>query len=302
MPTGELPDNLVEHLTTEFGDHGHRAVEFLGTAAALLESDEPAPPRRPECIAYCLREALTTLPESSGLRGGGEWRKLSRTVVDAKRRFEQVRQLPGEDADGALRDLLDSIDAMESTHTDKSIHQRRLIEVMVARTGVEPLAVGTNPVSDYQDLIKRSHDSLHGAASLETVEALWDDAVAVLRRLFLPPDARHKDLTWLAALREPTQADVDKLMPLLASPNHLHFFLARVSSPEWLELLEPAGLLDPLPGLAPWPVTAAVERLAGEHAVPLSEFLTRMFEKYRRDARQGAVGCRRCPAAGFCRT
>lgn len=27
-PTGELPDNLVQHLTTDFGDHGQRAVEF----------------------------------------------------------------------------------------------------------------------------------------------------------------------------------------------------------------------------------------------------------------------------------
>jgi hypothetical protein len=283
VSTGDLPDNLAEHLTTEFGDHGQRAVEFLRTAAVLLEADEPAPPRRPECIAHCLREALTTLPELSGLPGGGEWRKLSRAAVDAKLRFEQVRQLPGEDAGRALRDLLDSIDAMESAHAHKSIHQRRLIEVMVARTGVEPLAVGANLISDYQGLIQRSQHALHGAASLETVKVLWDDAVTILHRLFLPPEARHEALTRLAATRDPTHADVDSLMSLLASPNHLHFFLARVSGPEWLKVLEPSGLLDPLPGLAPWPIMAAVGRLVSEHAAWLSGFITRMFEKHRAD-------------------
>jgi hypothetical protein len=283
MPTGDLPDDLVEHLTSEFGDHGQRAVEFLRTAATLLEADEPAPPRRPECIAYCLREAMETLLKSSGVRGGGEWRSRSRTVLEAKVRFEQVRQLPGTDADGALRNLLDSIDAMASTHSEESIHQKRLIAVMVARTGAEPLAVGTDPVSDYQDLIKRLSESLHGQVSLETVGVLWDNATRILRRLFLPPDARHEALTRIAAVGKPTQADVDSLMTLLVSPTHLHFFLGRVIGPDWLEQLEPSGLLDPPAGQTPWPAMAAIERLASEHAVWLSGFLTRMFEKYRVD-------------------
>jgi hypothetical protein len=223
---------------------------------------------------------LKSLPESSGLPGGGEWRSKSRAVVDAKLRFVQIRHLPGEDAEGALRALLESIDAMATTHADESIHQKRLIAVMVARTGAEPLVAGTDPVNDYQDLIKRLDSSLHRAVSLDTVKALWDKATTVLQRLFLAPDARHDALTRIVAIGEPTQVDVDALMSLLASRNHLNFFLAKVSGPEWLELLEQSGLLDPPPGKAPWPVIAAVERLAAEHAVPLSEFLTRMFEKY----------------------
>jgi hypothetical protein len=34
MPIGHLPDDLVDHLTTEFGDHGQRAVEFLRSFCA----------------------------------------------------------------------------------------------------------------------------------------------------------------------------------------------------------------------------------------------------------------------------
>jgi hypothetical protein len=243
---------------------------------------------------------LKTLPQSSGFLDGGEWRSRSRTVVEAKLRFEQIQHLPGEDAEGALRALLDTIDAMAMTHADESIHQKRLIAVMVARTGTEPLAAGTDPVSDYQGLIKRLDDSLHGAVSLDMVTALWDKVTAVLRRLFLPPDARHEALTRLAAIGEPTQIHVGELMPLLASTNHLNFFLARISGPEWLELLEPSGLLDPLPR-APWPVIAAVERLAGEHAVPLLDFLTRIFEKYRADrdrTRSVAIAARHMGSAG----
>ena len=283
MPSGDPLDDLIDHLTTEFGDYGWRAVEFLRTAAALLEEDEPAPPRRPECIAYCLREALETLPKSSGVPGGGEWRSLSRAAVDAKVRFEQIRQSPGTDTQGALHDLLDSIDAMAATQADESIHQKRLIAAMVARTGAEPLAMGTDPVSDYQDLIKRLGDSVHNKVSLDAVRVLWDNTTTILRRLFLPPDARHEALAQLAAIGNPTQVDADSLIALLASPTHLHFFLARVSGFEWLKLVEPSGLLDPLPGPTAWPVMAAVERLADKDAVWLAGFLTRMFEKYRAD-------------------
>jgi hypothetical protein len=301
MPIGDLPEDLVDHLRTEFGDYGQRAVEFLHTAATLLEADESASPRWPECIAYCLREAMETLPKSSGVRGGGGWRSRSRTVEGAKLRFEQIRQLPGTDVDAALRDLLDSIDAMATTYNDESIHQKRLIAVMVARTGVEPLAVGTDPVSDYQDLIERLNASVHEQVTLEEVRMLWDSATEILRRLFLPPDSRHEALTRMAAIDKPTQTDADSLRLQLASPTHLHFFLGRVPGPEWLELLEPSGLLDPPAGPTPWPVMAAVERLAAEHALWLSGFLTRMLEKDRADREQAwsvAVAARQLGRAG----
>jgi hypothetical protein len=133
------------------------------------------------------------------------------------------------------------------------------------------------------EVIRRLSDSVHDQVTLETVRVLWDKAMEILRRLFLPPDARHEALTRLAAIGQPTQLDVDSLIALLASPTHLHFFLARVSGTEWLTQLEPSGLLDPLPGPTLWPVMAAVERLAGEDPAWLSAFMMRMFEKYRAD-------------------
>ena len=115
MHGGELNEELLDHLVVEFGDRGRRAVEFLRTAASLLSSPaDPLPPRH--------AEALKTIPESYGGLGGGEWKARSRKVSKAKQRFEQIRGLPGADADGALRDLLGSIDDLALTHEQETIH------------------------------------------------------------------------------------------------------------------------------------------------------------------------------------
>ena len=91
----EPSEALLEHLVFEFGDHGERAAEFLRTAADLRRSPaNPASPRRAECVAYCLREALKMIPQSQAVAGSGAWRTRSRSVTDAKRRYEQVRGLP----------------------------------------------------------------------------------------------------------------------------------------------------------------------------------------------------------------
>ena len=156
MQGGELNEELLDHLVVEFGDRGRRAVEFLRTAASLLTSRaDPLPPRHAECVAYCLREALKTITASYGGLGGGEWRARSRKVSEAKQRFEQIRGLPGADSDGALRDLLDMIDDLAITFEQETIHQKRLIAVMVERTGAEPPPSGTKPVNTYQDLLTR---------------------------------------------------------------------------------------------------------------------------------------------------
>jgi hypothetical protein len=282
--SGEPNEELLEHLVVEFGDRGGRAVEFLRTAAGLLSSPiDPPPPRHAECVAYCLREALKTILASPGVEGGGGWRTRSRKVSEAKQRFEQIRGLPGADADGALRDLLDRIDDLALTFEQETIHQKRLIAVMVERTGAEPLASGTKPVNTYQGLLARLDEALHTEVTLEAVAGLWVEALAILRQLFLPPDERHQELTRLAALEKPTRADVVTLKSLLAAPSHLQYFLARINDPDWLELLDSSGLLEPLGSHSVWPVFAAVERLRNRHAGRLSALLAAMFERWGAD-------------------
>jgi hypothetical protein len=130
-------------LIVEFGAHGERAVEYLRTAERMLElSADASSPRHAECVAYCLREALKSIPESYGGLGGGEWRTRSRKVWEAKQRFAQVRRISGADEAEVLRELLDKIDDLARTFEQESIHQKRLIAVMVERTGRRAAGVG----------------------------------------------------------------------------------------------------------------------------------------------------------------
>ncbi len=162
-----IDPRLLDHLVIEFGDHGKRAVEFLRTAHRLLELDSAStPPRLPETVAYCLREAMKTIPASQELGGGGLWRTASRAVSDARRRYELVRGVPGEDEQGALDDLLGAIDDLDLVHSQEGIHERRLIAIMLNRTGALPVASGTAPVQGYQDLLGAEAVNLCGAVDL----------------------------------------------------------------------------------------------------------------------------------------
>jgi hypothetical protein len=281
--TDDLPEDLVDHLIVEFGLDGERAVGFLRTAVAILAAEEAESPRRAECVAYALREAMTTLPQASGVPGGGEWRSRSRDVVDAKTRYEQVRDLPGADSDGALSELLASIESLAEIHDDSTVHQKRLLAVVMARTGA---AARSDLVRDYQRLLDRVQRALHGSVALDAVAELCSECVTLLRRLFQPPDARRTELDRLAAIPDPGPTDVEEAMARLASSAHVVYFLARVVSPRWLELLEPSGLLDPPDGQAPWGVLPAVQRLGSSHPDALAALLGRIAAKYLGDARR----------------
>ena len=284
MPRDDLDEELLDHLIVEFLDYGRRAVEFLRSASGLLSTAPGLLPRQPALIAYCLREAMKAIPASQDPGGGGQWRTRSREVVEAKQRFEMIRGLPGADSDGALQELLAKIDDMALTHEQERIHQQRLIAVIVNRTGAQPLAAGTEPVRTYQDVLDRLDRAVHGTVTLEEARQLWVDCLAILRQLFLPPDARHRELDALAALDSPSEADVPTLLGLLAGPNHLRYFLSRIRTPAWLDLLDESGVLEPPPGQAGWPVFAAVEQLRGdEHAAGLAVALNRMFDRWGSD-------------------
>jgi hypothetical protein len=284
---------LLDHLTVEFGDHGRRAVEFLLTAQALLKLESaPESPRLPETVAYCLREAMKTIPASQDVGGGGVWRSASRAVADARVRYELVRGVPGEDEQGALNELLATIDDLEIVHSQEGIHERRLIAIMVDRTGALPLASGTAPIRAYQALLKELDEALHGDTTLDRAHQLWNRCASILRQLFLPPELRHAELDSLAATESVMDEDVQRLLPLIAGPNHLRHFLSRISSPEWLEALTDTGILDPPAENGPWPVFAAVDRLAPDHGPALGDWLHRLYNRQASDATRASYVAR----------
>ncbi len=67
---------------------------------------------------------------------------------------------------------------------------------------------------------------------------------------------------------------------MCATPHHLSYFLQRVTTPRWLSLLMPHGVLDPPTGGGVWPAGFAVERLAPTHAQEVAAWLTEAYKRW----------------------
>jgi hypothetical protein len=263
---------LFDHLISEFGETGTDAVAFLKTGEALARSRVPTLPRRAAAAAYCLREALKRLlPPEPDL-----WGALTQDVLDAKTRFETVRDLPGADHVGALDDLLTAIGRMEDfKRTNEGKNVRRLGGLIEARTGTFLFAFA---LKEYQDVLRQLDAvGVHGSISIAQARELSSRALAVLMLIFGPFEARQAELDALAQLEDPAESDVARLLSVCSGPHHLSYFMRRAMSPKWLELLTPSGILDPPRQGQLWAAAILVERLAPEHGAAVATWLDRIY-------------------------
>ena len=283
MNDRESTVELFAHLREEFGSHGERAVGFLVTASRLLslaEHVEPeGAPRIGEAVAHCLREGLKAIPDSHKTEAP-LWHQLSREVVGAKQRYEAARNHPGADQEEALSDLLRRIESMDDFHRRQRIYERKLIAVMLDRTGTQSLS--DNLAGQYQRLVSKLSADAHASFSVDEGRKRWADCVKLLGRAFLPPELRFRELQTLAERQQPSDADVGAVKRLIVTPAHLGHFLAKIDSIVWLEKLTATGLLDPPDDRGPWPVFGAVSRLSPRFAQAIVDWLTVI---YRRSAR-----------------
>ena len=162
-----IEPGLAEHIQIEFGDHGRRTTEFLETAARLLQSQTGQPPRLAETVAYALREAMTSILGSQDRGGRADWSKISRSVTAAAKHYKDARGFGGPEAQMALEDLLRKVQDLDRFHEEeKSIHRKRLIAVMVKRTGFQPTVTGKDLVQEYQQLLGRLTPALHNELTM----------------------------------------------------------------------------------------------------------------------------------------
>ena len=232
---------LLEGLRLEFGDSGRRAVEFLATAHDLLQVERGTAPRVWCAVAYCIREAMTSILSAAVVEPAATRKDVSRRVVEARDIYERAASLPGEDADGALGDLLARIGELDNLEGQESFNQKRLIAVMSARTGAEPLSSGTRPVHAYQDLLDRANNALHGSCSGVEAVHLWSECIALFRQLFIPPEIRNIELEQLARIESPTTEQQEAVCELLVTPQNLRYFFSKVASPVWLDFADADG-------------------------------------------------------------
>lgn len=282
-------DQLFDHLVQEFGQFGDSAVGFLVTATELLQAGKPErQPRLAEAISYCVREALKRILDSVERPGAGRWQNASRRVTSAKRRFVQTRGLPGGDEEAGLEELLHAIDELDDLHNEAGLHERRIIAVLVSRTGTVPLDARYKVVIEYQALIAQLNTAVHEDQDLDSARSCLDLALRLLGQLFSPPDVRLAELDELALIRDPTSDDAARLVNAIYAPSHLTYFFGRVVSVSWLELLSDSGIVTPPAGQAAWPVYRLVENLAGAAANEIAEWLNDAYERWGSDAVRAA--------------
>ena len=136
------------------------------------------------------------------------------------------------------------------------------------------------PVRAYQGLLDRLSAAAHGGTRPESAEELWAECAAIMRRLFLPPDIRHPELENLARISQPAEADTRAVVDLVSSPTHLRYFLSKVESPAWLEVLGETGVLAPTYTDGAWPPHAAAARLAQRYPAEVAAWLKHMYRSY----------------------
>lgn len=276
MEIERLDPKLLDHLVVEFNDCGRRAVEFLETAQKFLSSDLTVP-RLCESVAYCLREAVVTILVSGKTSEGVSWLGASQDVVKVKQRYELAVKKPGDGQQDALKKLLCSINDMKLTHDQKGIHERRLITVMVRRTGGELLLGDTAPVQRYQKLIRRLNKALHGECLDTGVFELWTECAATLGQLFLSPDIWQTELDALALSDSPTDTDLRVVVGLVAVPNRLQHFLTKIVYPVWLDLLAEAEVFN---DQAYWPCLSAVKQIGLSHPNAVVAWLENLYNEH----------------------
>ena len=295
QPLGnEVRDRLID----ELGEHGCRAVEFLDTAAALLDGRSSSATRHGQAVAFCLRQAIRAISEAAGAGDPGTWGRLSRDVVDACEQYRRVRGMSSDD-ERALDDLLAKVGELKRFHDQqRGFHERGLSRVMADVTGVAPVVVVAGPMESFQRLLGRLNAAVYSGRADVDAERLWKDCVEVLRRLFLPPEVRISELERLAGLDNPTEQDRDAAVDLLASSEHLRRFLNAVVSPSWLGLLTESGHLVPPNNGGSWPVLSAVRRLTESHPQEVVSWLEGLAREHQSDSVRARCIARAASVAG----
>ncbi len=285
VPFDKRDLRLLDHLAEEFGSFGSAAVEFLVTADEFLSTGDPfQQPRLAEATSYCVREALKRILDSVDDPGSGRWQTVSRQVTRAKAKYERARTLPGEDAGGALAELLQAVDRLDDFHQQEGLHERRVIAVLVGRTGSRPLEANLGLVVEYQGLINDLNLAVHDAQDMEFSREGFEHGLRLLRGLFLPPDLRLEDLDILASIEAPSEADATRLREIIVTPSHLEYLFGRAESADWLSILGYSDLTAPPEGQANWPVYRLQDGPAGDQVETIARWLDGAYDEWGGDA------------------
>ena len=268
---------LSERLRFEFGD---RVVGLLDTAHGLLTGGVVVPCVG-ETVAFCLREAFGEILKKSSI-GGGEFRELSRRVVEAKKKLDDLEDSPDGRQPDRLDALWEAIDALDRFHREQEdLAVRQLKEVVLNRAGRILLP---GQVERFRGVRRRANRGLRKNVSVSEARCLWSDGVRLLGQLFMPPTQRFIEIEALARHDSPSPDDVASLVGLLSGPDLVGWFFSKVTSSAWLEVLEGSEHLQPFEDkqekMLEWPALAVVTSLLPDYREEVESWLGSMYAQY----------------------
>ena len=160
MAVRRLSADTARSIRLSFGKYGSRALDFIESAAELLDGAGPVA-KQPEIVAYCVREAfmsiLNTQPQQSP---AAQWKNLAESASEAIRGVERARGLGSEAEGAAAESLAESASKIENFEEDQETHKKRLVAVLAQRTGSEPGHWADGSVKAYVRIIGRSNDGV----------------------------------------------------------------------------------------------------------------------------------------------
>ena len=205
-----------------------------------------------------------------------------------KQQYERVHR-PDSEEQQALTDLFRKIDDLAKFHERESDRERRLIAVLFDRTGSTPVA-GSTSVKRYQRTLRGLNKVVHSSTpyGVDQAERTWSECLTLLSMLFLS-DVRYRELGRLAKVAQPSLEHVEEVSELVIAAAHLRYFLARIESAVWLDMLTDSGLLDPPDNGEGWPVFVATERLARQYPSAVAHWLNKMYLRLSENTRCASI-------------
>lgn len=274
----ELDQHVLDHIKTEFGSEGERAIGFLQTAQSLLNNTDLELAQLGEVVAYCLREGMR-FPLSTQEDEDKAWQVLTRKITRAKTRYENLQDIPAKDKKRALDELLDLINDLEQFHVHgKSIYEERLKASLLWRTGTKPRE---RDIQSYLKIRSESNTALHGNIEIDKVIQLWNKGIELINHLFLPPGMRRTEMQKLAGIDNPTKRDLEVLSDLMATPQHAQMFFTEKLSMNWLNLIVVGQAFDPpsnSEGI--WPGFIVVDSFGKKAPIAIADWLTDLEERF----------------------
>lgn len=285
----EIKDLLFEKMEQDYDERGIYAIEMLKTAELLLEQPSQYP-RQAEMAAYCIRQAIEEIFRGVTI----DRERLASIAKQAVRVKKHILRGGDQSSRKDYQNLFSIIDNMEDVFTRITDHEAYLAATIKQRTNYDPVPGDKSILKTYQQLIRdMNEETVHAVTrkqrDLDVVRNYYNRAIYVLSKILLP-HTRLPEIVRLAKLDPPNEKDADNLKEIMVSVDGFEYFIDRLVSSAWLDLMDP-DTLKSLTGDSPWLLRSLAIHLKDEHVDMFVRMVDRNFKRWAaEDAGLGELG------------